>query len=241
MFSAAAHLTTAARAALQGGRNLDHISPVTRAADNAALPATIIKGCAAGRVEDNQFFTRSVDYIAPGGAGQRGTGQTYRVHQTDIDSDLVTTNPITGVSETNREIMQRGGTPFVVREGETVQLNLHHSRQDARGSLFEVSEPTHRARTGQGREALHPFDTNRGQALNGPGGGPSGRSNPDYPVLDRSQNFDVDRRIYWQERIREIDNIPSPSRISPRNPGQRTTDTNGSQSSGYRASSSGDE
>ena len=52
VFSYAAHLTTAARAALQGGRNLDRISTVTRAADNAALPATTITGRASGRIDD---------------------------------------------------------------------------------------------------------------------------------------------------------------------------------------------
>lgn len=73
-----------------------------------------------------------------------------------------------------------------MKNGKKVQLNLHHSRQDGRGSLFEVSNVTHRAKKGKGAEALHPYGN---------------KQHPDYPV-DRDA-FDVDRNQYWIERAKE--------------------------------------
>ncbi|MEE9338016.1 MAG: HNH/ENDO VII family nuclease [Methylococcaceae bacterium] len=52
--------------------------------------------------------------------------------------------------KTNLERAQSGGTPYVMKRGKPAQLNLHHSRQDGRGSLFEISNKTHRARMWKG-------------------------------------------------------------------------------------------
>lgn len=60
---------------------------------------------------------------------------------------------------------------------------MHHSRQNARGSLFEISTKTHQAKKGQGREALHPYGS---------------KKHPEFPV-DRD-DFGKDRQQYWIDR-----------------------------------------
>jgi hypothetical protein len=74
-----------------------------------------------------------------------------------------------------------------VKNGKLEQLQLHHSRQNASGPLFEVSKSTHLTlKAGAGREALHPY---------------GGAKHPDFPVDRRA--FDVDRRQYWMDRAAE--------------------------------------
>ena len=125
---------------------------------------------------DNVAGTRfsRTQWQAPAG---RGTGQNYRVYQQGIDWNL----EVDGL--TNLQRAASGKAPYVVKDGVPRKLNLHHSRQDARGSLFEVTDVTHRARRNAGGRALHPY----------------GRSqHPDFPV-DRPA-FDVDRSQYWVDR-----------------------------------------
>ena len=152
---------------------------------------------------DNEYFTNTKQYQAP----DKGTGYTYKVFQQDINPDLKVEvkNPVTGQTRTttNRELMQNGKAPYVVRNEKTVRVELHHSRQNAEGPLFELSSPAHNVKTGQGAEALHPYKTNRGRELNGEGSGPRNSAHPDKPV-DRTK-FDKDRDQYWQDRIKEID------------------------------------
>ncbi|WP_420794438.1 HNH/ENDO VII family nuclease [Sphingomonas hankookensis] len=62
-------------------------------------------------------------------------------------------------------------------------MDLHHSRQDARVSLFELSQSTHRAPRNAGGAAFHPYRSNK---------------NPHYPV-DRVK-FRIDRKQYWIDR-----------------------------------------
>ena len=71
----------------------------------------------------------------------------------------------------------------MMKNGVPQQLQLHHSRQQSVGPLFEVTTSTHRLASGKGREALHPFGNHK---------------NPDFPV-DRPQ-FDKDRKQYWEDR-----------------------------------------
>lgn len=89
--------------------------------------------------------------------------------------------------KTNAQWASEGKAPYVMKNGRAEQLQLHHSRQNAQGPLFELSQSTHlRTKSGVGREALHPF----------------GRSqHPDFPV-DRPK-FGVDRRQYWIDRVTE--------------------------------------
>jgi hypothetical protein len=126
-----------------------------------------------------QFLKTEANWTAP----SSGTGQTYKVYQQEIDWTLVVRE------RTNLERARAGEAPFVLRNGEPQQINLHHSRQDARGPLFELSEGTHiRTKSGHGREAVHPYGR---------------RQHPDYPV--NRPIFDKDRRQYWQDRVEGIE------------------------------------
>ncbi len=60
----------------------------------------------------------------------------------------------------------------------------HHSRQDGRGALFEISKSTHLNHNNQdGRLALHPY--------NG--------KHPEYPKVDKLYN--KDQTQYWKDRL----------------------------------------
>ncbi|MBN3794159.1 RHS repeat-associated core domain-containing protein [Burkholderia sp. Ac-20392] len=111
------------------------------------------------------------------GPCKRGTGLSYTVFQQDIDWDMEHRG------KTNLQRAMEGGAPFMMKDGVPQQIQLHHSRQQSIGPLFEVTTSTHRAASGAGREALHPFGSQK---------------NPDFPV-DRSA-FDVDRNQYWKDR-----------------------------------------
>ncbi|MBN6077124.1 hypothetical protein HYE59_06165 [Aggregatibacter actinomycetemcomitans] len=106
-----------------------------------------------------------------------GTGYTYKVYQQKIDWGLVVNG------ESNLSRASRGASPYIMKNGKPSQIQLHHSRQDARGSLFEISTKTHQAKKGHGREALHPYGSSK---------------HPDYPV-DRKA-FGKDRGEYWMDR-----------------------------------------
>jgi len=110
-------------------------------------------------------------------APDNGTGFGYKVYQQDIDWDLKIGDM------TNLERASGGGAPYVMKEGVPRRIELHHSRQDAQGPLFELSSTTHRAASGRGREALHPYGNTK---------------HPDYPVVRRL--FDIDRPAYWEWR-----------------------------------------
>ena len=109
-------------------------------------------------------------------APKRGTGQNYRVYQQDIDWDKVDSR-----GRTNLQRTAKGNAPL---GSDGKSLNLHHSNQDARGSLFELSGSTH-SKYGH-TNALHPYK------VDGTG------QNPYHPV-DRDR-FDKDRAKYWRER-----------------------------------------
>jgi hypothetical protein len=82
------------------------------------------------------------------------------------------------------ERSQAGQSPYIMKNDEAQQLQLHHSRQNAEGPLFELNRSTHlETKTGQGREALHPY----GQ-----------KQHPDFPV-NRSL-FNKDVKQYWRDR-----------------------------------------
>ena len=69
----------------------------------------------------------------------------------------------------------------MVKDGKYSQINLHHSKQNAKGSLFELSAKTHQKY--YGTNSLHPYLP---------------KKHPTNPV-DRS-SFDLDREAYWMER-----------------------------------------
>ncbi|WP_277431684.1 RHS repeat-associated core domain-containing protein, partial [Trinickia sp. Y13] len=141
----------------------------------------------AGGINLHQYAPNPIQWIDPLGLSRfkkgtwgpckRGTGLSYTVFQQDIDWDMEHRG------KTNLQRAMEGGAPFMMKDGVPQQIQLHHSRQQSTGPLFEVTTSTHRAASGAGREALHPFGSQK---------------NPDFPV-DRSA-FDVDRNQYWKDR-----------------------------------------
>ncbi|QDW49228.1 RHS repeat-associated core domain-containing protein [Burkholderia sp. KBS0801] len=144
----------------------------------------------AGGINVYQYALNPVEWIDPLGLSRfkkgswgpckKGTGLAYTVFQQDIDWDMEHRG------KTNLQRAMEGGAPFMMKDGVPQQMQLHHSRQQSTGPLFEVTTSTHRAASGAGREALHPYGNQK---------------NPDFPV-DRSA-FDIDRKQYWQDRAAE--------------------------------------
>ena len=118
------------------------------------------------------FFTPSI-FNAP-------SGNTHTVYQQKIDWGLPSTGK-GGITETNLDRALRGDAPFVVKNGKYSQINLHHSKQNAKGSLFELSYATHQKYYGS--NALHPYLPN---------------AHPDNPV--NRDLFKINREAYWKQR-----------------------------------------
>ncbi|MDD9197452.1 HNH/ENDO VII family nuclease [Aliivibrio sp. S3MY1] len=141
----------------------------------AAIAVTAIPGKYADKVLDElpvkKIFS-SYEFKAPSGISQK-------VYQQDIDWDL-NVNTRSGV-KTNLELVQNGRSPFVIKDGKYSQINLHHSKQNSRGALFELSAKTHQKYYGS--NSLHPYLPSK---------------HPINPV-DRDI-FNVDRDAYWIER-----------------------------------------
>ena len=118
-------------------------------------------------------FTRTT-WQAP----SKGTGQTYTVFQQAIDWDMV--------DNKGRTNLQRASKGLAPLGADGKSINLHHSKQDARGALFELTKTTHSKydRT----NALHPYK------VDGSG------KHPYFPV-DRNA-FDKDRKQYWKDRAK---------------------------------------
>ncbi|MBR8512127.1 RHS repeat-associated core domain-containing protein [Burkholderia cenocepacia] len=144
----------------------------------------------AGGINVYQYAPSPIEWIDPLGLSRfkkgtwgpckKGTGLAYTVFRQDIDWDMEHRG------KTNLQRAMEGGAPFMMKDGVPQQIQLHHSRQQSMGPLFEVTTSTHRAARGAGREALHPYGNQK---------------NPDFPV-DRDA-FDIDRKQYWQDRAAE--------------------------------------
>ena len=111
------------------------------------------------------------------------SGNVHTVYQQNIDWNLPSTGK-GGITETNLDRAMRGDAPFVVKDGKYSLINLHHSKQNANGSLFELSAATHQKYYGS--NALHPHLPN---------------AHPDNPV--NRAVFDGDREAYWMQRANE--------------------------------------
>ena len=134
-------------------------------------------------MSNNQYYKTETEWQAPG----KGTGLNYKVYQQDID---LNTKPLQadGDMRTNADLMKQGGSPYVLKNGQYEQVQLHHSRQDGRGALFETSKSTHLGRNDQnGRQAVHPY---------------SPQQHPDYPV--NREVFDKDKGQYWKDRLNQL-------------------------------------
>lgn len=112
-------------------------------------------------------------------APSSGTGNTYKVFQQDIDWDLVDSK-----GRTNLQRAAKGNAPLGA-DGKSI--NLHHSKQNGKGPLFEVSDTIHKKYDRS--NALHPYK------VDGSG------KHPHFPV-DRDA-FDLDRGNYWRSRARK--------------------------------------
>lgn len=107
------------------------------------------------------------------------SGMLMTVYQQEIDWDLKV-NTRNGV-KTNLELALEGRSPFVVKDGKYSIVNLHHSKQNENGPLFELSMQTHKDY--HGSNALHPYLPGK---------------HPINPV--DSDAFAETREAYWIER-----------------------------------------
>lgn len=118
----------------------------------------------------------------PGRRDGKGTGNTYKVYQQEIDWDL----EVRG--KTNYERAKQDGAPYVMKNGAPEQLQLHHSRQNGKGPLLELSRITHFLTTkDKGQRALHPYGR---------------KKHPDAPV--DSKLFEKEVPQYWRDRAAEV-------------------------------------
>lgn len=83
--------------------------------------------------------------------------------------------------------MQKGNAPYVLKNGKYEQIQLHHSQQDGRGSLFELTEASHQTNHKSGGKALHPHFPEK---------------HPDYAKHDGM--FRTDQSQYWKDRIKQL-------------------------------------
>ena len=73
---------------------------------------------------------------------------------------------------------------------QALYFQLHHSRQDGRGALFETTQSTHLGHTNKdGRLVLHPYLPQK---------------NPNYSKNDKLYN--KDQTQYWKDRLNQIGN-----------------------------------
>ena len=107
------------------------------------------------------------------------SGTNYEIYQQKIDWNLKV-NTRNG-DKTNLDLALDSRSPFIIKDDKYTQVNLHHSKQNANGPLFELTAKTHQKY--YGNNALHPYLP---------------KKHPLYPV-DRG-NFDIDREAYWIER-----------------------------------------
>ena len=102
----------------------------------------------------------------------------------------------------NAERMKKGQAPYVNKNGKPELVELHHSRQNDKASLFELSQKVHRAKTNKGAEALHPYRSNRGRKINNVDINKSGKEHPYNPV--NRVIFDKERKAYWKQRAKDF-------------------------------------
>jgi hypothetical protein len=114
-----------------------------------------------------------------------------KVYQQEIDPNLVVEkiDSTTGFisKKTNLEKMNKGQAPYIEKDGELQLVELHHSRQKDNGPIFEVSKSTHKAKSGEGGEALHPYGNEK---------------NPEDPVGRKA--FNKERPEYWKNRAEDF-------------------------------------
>lgn len=161
--------------------SISYAGIIKDAAKGAAVYGIVKAGSAAVKhYSGNKFFKTKKQF------------KEYDVYQRDVEPDLKIQreHPRTGeiVEETNIERMEKGKPPYVDKDGVLEPVELHHSRQQGGGPLFEVSKSTHSNTVDEaGAKALHPYGREK---------------NPHDPV-DRKV-FDKDRVEYWKDRAKDF-------------------------------------
>ncbi|WP_319801616.1 HNH/ENDO VII family nuclease, partial [Bhargavaea beijingensis] len=65
-----------------------------------------------------------------------------RVYQIEIDKNYVPNNP-KALGKSNRELMKKGNSPYIVKAGVESKVELHHLIQKEPGGMIEIAELTH--------------------------------------------------------------------------------------------------
>ncbi|RIW28967.1 hypothetical protein D3H55_20300 [Bacillus salacetis] len=106
-----------------------------------------------------------------------------RVYQIEIDKNYIPNNP-KALGKSNGELMKKGKSPYIVKDGVESKIELHHLIQKEPGGMIEIAELTH----DKYDMTLHGLVEN----------GKSFRNNPE---LEKTyNNF---RSNYWKMRANE--------------------------------------
>ncbi|WNS43284.1 HNH/ENDO VII family nuclease [Paenibacillus sp. MMS20-IR301] len=65
-----------------------------------------------------------------------------RVYQIEIDKNYVPKDPA-AIVQSNKELMSKGKSPYVVKDGVESKVELHHLIQKEPGNMVEIAESTH--------------------------------------------------------------------------------------------------
>ncbi|WP_405097385.1 HNH/ENDO VII family nuclease [Oceanobacillus sp. FSL H7-0719] len=115
--------------------------------------------------------------------GGKEVDVSRRVYQIEIDKNYVPNNP-KALGKSNEELMKKGKSPYVVKDGVESKVELHHLIQKEPGGMVEIAELIH----DKYDSALHGLVES----------GKSFRNNPELEKM--YNNF---RSNYWKMRAIE--------------------------------------
>ncbi|MGN7179179.1 T7SS effector LXG polymorphic toxin [Cytobacillus sp. SAFR-174] len=115
--------------------------------------------------------------------GGKKVDVSRRVYQIEIDKNYVPINP-KALGKSNGELMEKGKSPYIVKDGVESKVELHHLVQKEPGGMVEIAEVTH----DKYDSTLHGLVEN----------GTSFRNNPELEKM--YNNF---RSNYWKMRASE--------------------------------------
>ena len=64
------------------------------------------------------------------------------MYQIEIDKNYVPNNP-KALGKSNGELMEKGKSPYIIKDGVESKVELHHLIQKEPGGMVEISELTH--------------------------------------------------------------------------------------------------
>lgn len=116
------------------------------------------------------------------------------VYQREINPDLVIereTKKLGKIPETNLERMKQGLSPKIEKNGKLETVELHHSRQNNNGSIFELSKSTHSIKNElKGQKAVHPYTPDK---------------HPENPVSVDRTIFNNEKSTHWKQRAEDVE------------------------------------